>query len=68
VEGRDQLSIEIASNAFVHRGKNFRTGEDRNMQNLSSMVEKYQVVGRNFWVWGRPVIAKIWISVAFFLR
>lgn len=31
-------------------------------------VGKYQVVGRNVWAWGRPVIAKIWISVAFFLR
>lgn len=38
------------------------------MRLLGSMVQKYHVAGRNFWVWGRPVMAKIWLSVAFFLR
>lgn len=38
------------------------------MDRLNSLAQKYHVVGRNFWVWGRPVIAKIWLSVVIFLR
>jgi hypothetical protein len=38
------------------------------MDRLNSLAQKYQLVGRNFLGWGRPVIAKIWLSVVIFLR
>jgi hypothetical protein len=38
------------------------------MRHLSLMAEKYHLVGRNFLEWGRPVIAKVWLTIAFFLR
>jgi hypothetical protein len=38
------------------------------MRHLSLMAEKYHLVGRNVLEWGRPVIAKVWLTIAFFLR
>jgi hypothetical protein len=38
------------------------------MHHLGSIAHKYAVVGRNFLTWGKPVVARVWINVAFLFR
>lgn len=38
------------------------------MSHLGQMAEKCHLVGRNLWEWGSPVVAKVWLTIAFFLR
>jgi hypothetical protein len=39
-----------------------------NMQQLGSLAQKYALASRNFLTWGKPVAARVWISVAFLFR
>lgn len=39
-----------------------------NMQNLGSIAQKCTVASRNFLTWGKPVVARVWINVAFLFR
>lgn len=38
------------------------------MQKVTWIARKYQALGSNFWSRGLPVIARIWITVAFLFR
>ncbi len=38
------------------------------MQNLGSIAHKCTLASRNFLTWGKPVVARVWINVAFLFR
>ena len=67
--GQERQRLELTLQTFlVHRSKNFRTERTKTMRHLSLMAEKYHLVGRNVFEWGRPIVAKVWLTIAFFLR
>jgi hypothetical protein len=39
-----------------------------NMQNLGLIAHKCTVASKNFLTWGKPVVARVWINVAFLFR
>jgi hypothetical protein len=39
-----------------------------NMHNLGSIAHKCTLASKNFLTWGKPVVARVWINVAFLFR
>jgi hypothetical protein len=59
ISGRNLMLTSLSNTQFPDGG---------NMQQLGSLAHKYALASRNFLTWGKPVAARVWISVAFLFR